>query len=106
MSGVVREYHSWIETDNQAAGEASATRAAPTGGVRHFVTSVSGSFSATETAPLILRQGTTEIGRWYVYDSFSLSFSSPIVIEPGNLVELELTAVTNTAAVTLTGYTA
>lgn len=106
MSGVVREYHSWIETANASAAEASATRAAASGGLRHFVTSISASFSATETGTLLLKQGTTEIGRWFVYDAFALVFPSPVVIEPGNLVELELAAGTNTGAVTLTGYTA
>lgn len=106
-AGIVREYHSWTETANAAAGTATATRAAAAGGLRHFVTSISASFSSTESGALLtLEQDTTEKGRWYVYDHMELSFSSPIVIEPGNDAILELAAGTGTGAVTLTGYTA
>ena len=38
---VAREAHSWTETDNQDNALATATRAAPSGGIRHFITGVS-----------------------------------------------------------------
>lgn len=108
MAGVVREVASWIETANAAAGAASATRAAPPGGLRHFITSISASFSSPETtgALLTLEEGTsTEIGRWYVYDNFTITFPSPIQITPGDSVHADLAAGTGTGAVNLTGYT-
>lgn len=108
MSGqnVIREYASWVETDNAVAGIATATRVAAAGGLRHFVTSVSASFSEANAGVLLtLEQGGTEIGRWYVHNQLVLALNSPIVIEPGNDAILELAAGSGTGAVTLTGYT-
>jgi hypothetical protein len=106
---ISREFHSWIETANETNDTATATRAAPAGGLSHFVTSISGSFSATAAGVLlVLKQGTTEIGRWYVYDSLAVVFSSPVKIDAATAVNAELGAGGSTVvgAVTLTGYTA
>ena len=108
MSGqVVRELHSWMETDNAAAGAASAARAAPAGGLRHFITSISASFSSTQAGALLtLEEGTsTEVGRWYVYDGFTITFASPIAVTPGLQAHADLAAGTGTGAVTMTGFT-
>lgn len=103
---VTREKPSWIETDNAAAGTATATRAAPAGGLSHFITSISAGFSSTENgALLVLKAGSTELGRWYVYDSLVISFPSPIQVTPGDAANLELAAGTGTGAATMTGYT-
>lgn len=105
-----REYHSWVELDTQDNAAATATRAAPSGGISHYVTSVSGSYSASVAgATLILSEGSTEIARWHVYDAFGLVFPSPIYIAPGNAVNLELAAsggAGNNGSVVMTGYTA
>lgn len=100
---------SWVESTTADNAVATATRAAPSGGISHYITSVSGSFSATVSgATLTLKQGTTEVARWNVYDSFSLSFSSPIKLDPGDAANLELAAsgtLGNIGAVNMTGYT-
>lgn len=74
-------------------------------GRSHYVTSISAAYSSTDDGLLTLKQGSTELGRWYVYDAFALVFPSPVKIEPGELVELELAAGTGTGAVNMTGYT-
>lgn len=110
---VVTERSSWIETANADNALATATRAAPpaqAGGVSHYITSVSGSFSVSQTVgkTLILKQGTTEKGRWYVITDVVLSFPSPIKLDPGTAANLELAASGTAAqvgAVTMTGYT-
>lgn len=99
----------WIETANADNSAATATRAAPNEGLQHYVTSVSGGYDTTNSGnTLILSQGSTEIGRWNVYDVFALDFSSPIQIDPGTAVSLELAASGSAGeigTVTLTGYT-
>jgi hypothetical protein len=107
MSGVVREVSSWLETDTAAAGAASAVRAAPTAPLRHFITSISASFSSTEAgAVLTLEEGTsTVLGTWHVYDSREIVFPSPIAVTPGLSVHADLAAGTGTGAVNMTGYT-
>lgn len=104
---VVSQKDSWMETDNAAAGAASASRSAPSGGLRHFITSISASFSSTEAGALLtLEEGaSTEIGRWYVYDSFEIVFSSPVAVTPGLQAHADLAAGTGTGAVTMTGFT-
>lgn len=105
-----REFASWVESESADNLAATATRAAPPGGLAHFITSVSGGYSASANGKtMILREGATEKARWYVYDSFALSFSSPIQIAAGAAVSLELEAsggAGNLSAATLTGYTA
>lgn len=108
MSGVVREVASWVETATATAGTVTATRAAAPGGLGHFITSVSGTYGAVEDGKtLILRQGATEIARWYPRLPLVHTFPSPIRIEPGNdaVLELEAAAVGQDGAVVMTGYT-
>lgn len=107
---ITREFHSWVETDTQANATATATRAAPSAGIAHYISGVSGTFEASVTgATLILKDGTTEVARWHVHDAFALAFPSPIKLSPATAANLELAAsgsagVDGTA--NLVGYTA
>lgn len=104
----VRPVESWIETDNASNATATATRAAPAGGIRHHITGISGSFSAAAAGKqLTLKQGSTELGRWYVTNDLSITFPSPIQIEPAKVANLELAAGGSAivGAVNLIGYT-
>ena len=108
---VTHEYHSWMESDTQDNSKATASRAAPKEGLAHFVTSVAGSFDGTASdKALVLKEGTTELGRWTAPDQETLyiAFPSPIKLSPGTAANLELDAsgsggTSGTAA--LTGYT-
>lgn len=107
MNGTVREKGSWVATDNDDNATSTATKAVPPAGQTHFITSIAGGYSATVSGnTLILKEGSTEKGRWYVYDSFALVFPSPIEIN--GVANLELAASGTggtTGAATLTGYT-
>jgi hypothetical protein len=107
FNGVVREKGSWIVTDNEDNDTSTATKAAPASGQTHWVTSVAGGYDATVSGnTLILKDGTTEVGRWYVYDSFALVFPSPVQINGAANLELEASgAGGTTGAATMTGYT-
>jgi hypothetical protein len=106
----LRFVEAWVETANADNAVALVTRAAPTGGLAHRITSISGSFSGSVAGALLtLKQGAVEIGRWYVYDAFALPFVSPIDIDAETAVSLELAASGSLGvigAVTMTGYTA
>lgn len=107
---ISREYHSWVETANADNATATATKSAPSGGIAHYVTGVAGGYSAaTAGTTLLLKEGATEIARWYVHNSISEDFSSPIKLSPGTAVNLELGAsggAGTIGGVTLKGYTA
>ena len=99
---------SWVETDNATNDTATATKAAPSGGIAHYITSISASFDATASGvQLTLKEGTTEVARWYVYDSLVLSFTSPIRLSPATAANLELAAggASIVGAVTMSGDT-
>lgn len=107
---ITREYHSWVETDNANNSTATAVRSAPSGGFAHYITGIAGSYSASvEGKTLILKQGAAEKARWYVHDSFSTEFSSPIKFNSGAAARLELAASGRAGAigaVNMKGYTA
>lgn len=109
MSGIHKP--SWVATDSDDNATSTATRAAPLAGsgISHFITSVSGGYSAAAAGKtLILKAGTTEIARWYVHNSLSLSFSSAIQLPPATSANLELQASGTPGtlgAATMTGYT-
>lgn len=106
FNGTVREKGSWIETDNASNATATASRGAPDGGQTNYITSVAGGFDGTVVgATLILKEGATEKGRWYVYDVFALVFPSPIEINGAANLELEAGGTGVTGAATMTGYT-
>ena len=99
---------SWIATDNADNAAATATKAA-VAAQRHYITSVAGGFDAAVSgATLILKSGSTELGRWNVYDTFALVFPSPIEVAAGTVANLVLEASGTagiTGAATMTGYT-
>lgn len=98
----------WIAVDADDNAASTATQAAPGDGCRHFITSLSGSYSAAAIKLLTLKQGTTVIGRWYVHNAFHIEFPTPVTLEPNTAANAELAASGTggvTGAVTMTGYT-
>lgn len=97
----------WAVTATADNAASTATKAAESG-KSHYVTSISGSFSAAAIKLLTLKDGTTVIGNHYVHNAFGLTFPNPIKLTSGNLAELSLAA-SGTAgvigAVTLNGFT-
>lgn len=90
--------------DNLAA---TATKAAETG-KSHYVTSISGAFSAAAIKLMTLKDGTTIVGNHYVHNEFGLTFPAPIKLTSGNLAGLSLAAsgtVGVIGAVNLNGFT-
>ena len=100
---------SWCVTTNADNATATATKAAPAGGICHYITSVSGGFSVANAGKtLILKDGTTEVGRWYVTSGQIVCFSSPIKLSPATAANLELAASGTggqVGAATMTGFT-
>lgn len=76
------------DTDSGDNTETTSTLAAPTGGMSNFVTSISGGFDATVSGKtLTLRDGSTDLLTWVVYDTFALVFPNPIRVNgAANLV--------------------
>ena len=76
------------DTDRNDNSASTATLAAPSSGQSNHVSMVSGGFDAVVSgANLILKDGSTEVMRWLVYDTFSLVFPNPIRINgAANLV--------------------
>jgi len=104
-------YHSsWVDVTTADNATATATKAAPSGGISHYITSVSGGYSATKSGKtLILKEGSTEVARWLVYDSFALNLSKPIKLSPGTVANLVLEASGtggNSGSAVMSGYTA
>lgn len=110
MRNICREVSSWIEKDTDDNSESTATRAAPAGGMSHYITGVAGGYGAAAAGKtLILKEGTTEIARWYVHNSLAIEFVSPVKLSAGAAANLVLAAsgtggVSGTAV--LKGYTA
>jgi hypothetical protein len=74
----------------------------------HFITGVFASFNSTASGiQLTLKDGSTEVGRWYVYDNAGILFASPVKLSPGTAANLELAAggAGIIGAAVLTGYT-
>ncbi len=106
---ITRIAGSWVSTANADNALATVTRTAPGNGLRHFITSISASFSAAVAGKLlVLKQGTTEIARWYVHNQLHIVFDSPIEIDPARAISVELAAsgtATVIGAATVTGQT-
>lgn len=95
-----------VTADNAAA----TVQRAAVNGLTHYITSISGSFSAAQTAAklMTLKDGTTVIGNFHVFNNRDLTFDDPIKLTQGNLAELSLAASgtgTQIGAVTLSGFT-
>ena len=101
------DHSNWSDVATADNAAATATRAVPETG-SHYITSVSGGYTSTKSGlTLILKEGTTELQRWYVYDSFALALDKPIKLSPGTVANLVLAAsgtggVSGTA--NMTGY--
>lgn len=98
----------WIEKGSADNATATATKAAAAG-KRHYITSVSGSFTAAAAGKVLtLKDGTTVLGEWAVHNQFDQAFPLPIRATLGNAVSAELAA-SGTAGVlgkvTITGFT-
>ncbi len=97
-----------FDTDSADNATATATIAAPSAGSSaNFITSVAGGFDAAVAGnTLILKEGSTELARWIVHNSFALSLPNPIPVYGVANLELEASGtggVSGTA--TITGYT-
>ena len=77
-----------LDTDRNDNSASTATLAAPSSGPTNHVTSVAGGYDTSVSgANLILKEGSTEVGRWMVYDTFALVFPNPLRINgAANLV--------------------
>lgn len=98
----------WIAKDKQTNALATATKAAQIG-KSHYITAVSGSYSAAAAGKLLqVKDGATVIAEFHVHNSFSHTFPKPIWITAGAACSAELAA-SGTAgvdgAVTLSGIT-
>ena len=102
-------HSSWVHANTADNATATATKAAPSGGISHYITSISGGYSATKSGKtLILKEGSTEVARWYVYDEKTIDFSKPLKLSPGVVANLVLEAsgtASNNGTATMTGYT-
>lgn len=104
---ITSEYHSWMAVDTATNDVATATRAAVSG-LQHYITGIYGSFSASASAKqMTLKEGSTELGRWYIYDNAGITFESPIKLDPSTAANLTLAAGGSTivGAAVITGYT-
>lgn len=94
-----------ITADNAAA----TVQRAAVAGQSHFITSISGSFSAPNAGKLMtLKDGVTVIGNFHIHNQRDVQFPEPIKLTVNTLAELSLAA-SGTAlqigAVTMTGFT-
>lgn len=90
-----------------AATVATVTRAADGAGTRHYVTGVSGSYSAAQAGTMRLLAGGTVLATFHVHNFRDGEFASPVEIPPNTAVTLELSAGAAgvVGAVMLRGYT-
>ena len=98
----------WSVTDNDDNSQSIATKAA-VAGKDHFITGIQASYSATKSGKLcVLKDGTTEIARWYVYDHLEITFDQPIRLTTNTAANLEVAASgtgSNISAASMQGYT-
>lgn len=97
----------WSITATADNAAATVTRAGEAG-KSHFITSISGSFSAAAIKLLTLKDGAAIIGNFHVHNQREIVFAKPIKITAGAAAELSLAASGTAAvigAVTMTGYT-
>lgn len=84
-------WNGWVEKASADNDAATATRTAETNKC-HYITNVSASFSATKSALLQIKDGSTVIAEHYVYDQATLTFPAPIKCTSGNAVSAVLAA--------------
>lgn len=90
-----------------AATVATTNRAAGGPGTRHYVTGISGSYSAAQVGVLRLVTGGTVLGTFHVHNFHDREFSAPVEIPDNAAVTLELSAggAGVVGAVMMRGYT-
>lgn len=94
-----------------AATLATISRASGGPGTRHYVTGISGSYSAAQVGTLRLLTGTgvgaVAIGTFHVHNAQNIEFASPIEIPADTAVTADLSAgaAAVVGAVVLRGYT-
>lgn len=97
----------WSETTTADNAAATVTKAAEAG-KSHYITSISGSFSAAAIRLATLKDGATTKGNFHVHNQREITFDKPLKITAGAAAELSLAA-SGTAgvigAVTMQGYT-
>lgn len=101
------EVGEWVEDTQAVNAIATATHAA-VAGQTHFVTHVSGAFSATVVSlRLQLLTGAVVLGEWYLDDSFVITFPSGIPGVAGDTIVATLAAggVGVTGSVHVAGFT-
>ena len=106
MSAAI-EASKWSETTVADDATAIATRAAASGKA-HYLTSVSASYSVTNSGLLELKDGTTVLGSYHVYDSRDIPFPKPLRVTTGASVSVELAASGTPGqdgSVVITGFT-
>lgn len=105
---LLKEFSEWSITTTADNAAATVTRPAEPGRT-HYITSISGSFSAAVAGKLMtLKDGTTVIGNYFVHNQRDVSLMEPIRLSPNSLAELSLAAsgtATQLGAVTMTGFT-
>lgn len=99
----------WTAQDADDNAASTASKTAPSGGLSHYITGISGSYDAAVAgATLQLKDDTTVIAAWEVHNSLHVSFPSPIKITAGNATSAVLAASGTggvTGRVNLIGYT-
>jgi len=81
----------WTEIANADNALATATKAAVVG-ESHYVVGIAGSYTVTDDGMLTLKDGSTEIFKVHIYNSFSIMFPFPINITIGAACSVELAA--------------
>lgn len=97
----------WASTATADNAAATVTKAAEAG-KQHFITGFTGSFSATATKLLTIKDGAAVKTNIYVVNSLAVTLARPIRLTENSAAELSLAAsggVGNIGAVTLFGYT-
>ncbi len=98
----------WSVTANANNANAVVTKAAEPG-KSHYVTYIGGSYSGAVTGgELLLRDGATTVGDYFVHDQRGIPLTFPLKMTEGNEVSLALAAggLGVRGACTLQGYTA
>lgn len=83
--------NNWVEKANADNAAATATKAAAAGQT-HYITGVAASFSATASALLQIKDGSTVIFEQVVYDHVEIKFDTPLKGTSGNAVSAVLAA--------------
>jgi len=104
---VSKEPSDWTETATADNAAATATKTAEAG-LSHYITSISGSFSAAAIKLMEMKDGATVKGNYHVHNQRDVVFSNPFKITENTDAVLTLAAsggAGTIGAVTMTGFT-